>query len=193
MFLFRYGGVGGGKKLDKSTWTPLDQLMVIECRDGGSADMGGVYQIENCVKVFHACWQRLRTKLKQSPNPKHSMLRYVVDANELQVRRRMCSRKASIITRFDGPKHYPTQEKTTETALPPAACTRSHEATLPSTPVQLNTDDEAEQLKAGYGEASKPKASKKSKKRSSGASQDKKKAKNQARRRRKLEEGGKGK
>jgi hypothetical protein len=155
--------------------------------------MGGVYQIENCVKVFHACWQRLRTKLKQSPNPKHSMLRYVVDANELQVRRRMCSRKASIITRFDGPKHYPTQEKTTETALPPAACTRSHEATLPSTPVQLNTDDEAEQLKAGYGEASKPKASKKSKKRSSGASQDKKKAKNQARRRRKLEEGGKGK
>jgi hypothetical protein len=71
--------------------------MVIETEDGGSADMGGVYQVENCVQVFQACWLRLFRKSKQAINPDHSLLIYIVDAQRLENKRRECTLKASLI------------------------------------------------------------------------------------------------
>ena len=153
MFLFRYGQVQGYANIDSSARTSLSQLMVIESEDGGSADMGGVYQVENCVKVFQACWQRLRTRMNQKTNPSHSLLMHIVDARKLEMKRRECNLKASLITKY-------TQEHLTSSTISSRNQSREKKIESKSIPSRqlvstnnrqpLTTDDEAEELLAGY-------------------------------------------
>ena len=165
-----------------SSRTPLTQLMVIKSQDGGLADMGGVFQVENCVKVFQACWRLLRNKLKPqvNSNPNHSILRFIVDANDLQNKRKWCSQKASLIARFNGttttttiPKHHlnyqngagsNTLHATTTTTVTTISSRNSIKqqngqlefrmnhgrAEAEAEEQYLDTDEEAEQIMAGY-------------------------------------------
>jgi hypothetical protein len=197
MFLFRYGNAAGFNNIHHAARTPLSQLKVIESKDGGVADMGNSFQIGNCVTVFEACWQRLRTKLKQQANPEHSILRFIVDAKDLQNKRRSYSQKASHITRYEPPQHLnqrsnsglpsvasrnnakllqqqsssePRQSRNLNQGNSSGLATRNHSKLLRQQqpmfePRQLDTDEEAEQIIAGYGQSSKPKESKQNKKR----------------------------
>jgi hypothetical protein len=177
MFLFRYGGVQGYPGVDPHARTRLTQLMVIESEDGGSADMGGVYQVENCVKVFEACFMRLRQRLNQNVNPDHSLLMHVINSSILERKRRECCLKASLVTKF---KKEPRRSSIEDNSSNPRAMAGptlfSHRQTQqsnrqtqqqgkrrpspPPEPEQLDTDDEANQLMAGYNSNRKRKNSK---------------------------------
>ena len=177
MFLFRYGGVQGYPGVDPHARTRLTQLMVIESEDGGSADMGGVYQVENCVKVFEACFLRLRKRLSQNVNPDHSMLWYVINSTILERKRRECCLKASLVTKF---KKEPRRSSIEDNSNNPRAMARptlfsqdkipqnnrqtqkqgKRRPSPPPEPEQLDTDDEANQLMAGYNSTRKRKNSK---------------------------------
>jgi hypothetical protein len=174
MFLFRYGGVQGYPGADPHARTRLTQLMVIESEDGGSADMGGVYQVENCVKVFEACFMRLRQRLNQNINPDHSVLWYVINSTMLEKKRRECCLKASLVTKF---KKEPRRSSLEDNSNNPRAMaeptlfsnrqlSQSNRQTQPQgkrrpspppEPEQLDTDDEAEKLIAGYNSTKKRK------------------------------------
>lgn len=176
MFLFRYGHVNGFENIISSARTPLSQLMVIESKDGGSADMGGVFQVENCVRVFQECWRLLRSKLKQKVNPKHSILRFIVEADSLQRKRTLCSKKASLIERFAtssirkqrlyyqiDTKMALLQRNGRDSATDSATRLQSRQPEAANTRADFDTDEEAEQINAGYGVTTKPKDSSKRK------------------------------
>jgi hypothetical protein len=164
-FLFRYGDVPGFSNVSKQARTSLSQLMVITSGDG-SADMGNVFQVQNCITVFAACWHRLQSKLKRHVNPEHSLLRYIVDPDKLQSRRRKCYEKASLINRLvprglPNPTLYTRSTRQTFSSGPPAIHVpeKNHTTSRRSNPPEvleaMSTDEEAEQLKAGYGESTK--------------------------------------
>lgn len=137
-FFFRYGSVPGYSNINSRARTTLSQFEVISTADG-SADMSPVFQVQNCITVFAACWHRLQSKVKRNMNPNHSLLRFMVDPEELRSRRRKCQQKASLIKRF--------------CLNPPVAARRPN----PSNNVDhahLDTEEEAEQLIASYCQSS---------------------------------------
>jgi len=99
-FLFRYGRVPDAirGRLDPRVRTDLGQDTVVTT-DGsgvakGMADMSSVFQLENSIRVFQACYFVLRRKLqKPSSDPLHSILGYLVDAQSLKSERAECRRK----------------------------------------------------------------------------------------------------
>ena len=124
-FLFRYGGVvHGHEKIDSHSRTRLTQYMAIECNggfegpvDSSLVDMGGVYQIDNCVSLFEACWFRLYDSLlpnlQRSGKNRHirfrkqeqptttsfqSHLMHIIDSNRLYNDREDCINKAQFWT-----------------------------------------------------------------------------------------------
>ena len=115
-FLFRYGGrIRGHHKMDLVARTRMSQSMVIECchdTNGGSSslvDMGGVYQMDNCVQLFEECWNRIYESLcwnhqrtaerQQSPKNKDkcrtSYLMQIIDVKKLENERFDCIQKAA--------------------------------------------------------------------------------------------------
>jgi hypothetical protein len=181
MFLFRYGGVQGYPGVDPHARTRLTQLMVIESEDGGSADMGGVYQAENCVRVFEACFMRLRQRLNQNINPDHSLLMHVINSAILERKRRECCLKASLVTKFKkeprrssssigmedkyinpramaGPNtNMSSNRQTTQQTNRQTQQQGKRRPSPPPEPEQLDTDDEANALMAGYNSTPKRK------------------------------------
>jgi hypothetical protein len=185
-FLFRYGDVPGFSNVSKHARTSLSQLMVIASGDG-SADMGNVFQVQNCITVFAACWHRLQSKLKRNVNPEHSLLRYIVDPDKLENRRMECSRKAAFINRvvprgIPNPTLFTRQAPALASKPPPSPETRGlpdpnwsrqqprsskrpamqekqeakpTRSNPPEVFEVMSTDEEAEQLKASYGESTK--------------------------------------
>ena len=156
MFLFRYGQVPGYSHVAASARTCLTQLMVIESGDGeASADMGGVHQVENCIKVFQACFFRLRDKLSQRTNPDHSILTHIIDARKLELKRRQCCLKASLVAKYKRQNHSSmesksTQKEGTRKCFENNLMTSSSQYHQEEDVTLLDTDDEAEQLMAGY-------------------------------------------
>jgi hypothetical protein len=202
MFLFRYGGVQGHPSVDPHARTKLTQLMVIESEGGGIADMSGVFQVENCVKVFEACFQRLRQRLNQNVNPDHSLLMHVINSAILERKRRECCLKASLVTKFKKEPRRSSIEDNSNTRVMAEPALFGHRQTQqnnrqtqqqgkrrpspPPEPEQLDTDDEANQLMAGYNSNPKRKKSKSEiakKKGKSGTHANKQAYKNAVRRR----------
>ena len=186
MFLFRYGNVPGFANIATGARSELSQLQIIKSRDGGEAELSGVFQIENCVKVFQACWLRLRAKLKQKVNPSHSMLRFLVDAGALQRKREDSHQKAALVSRYQSRPY--NGRKRAPNSYAQSRSGRSTRSNPGSEPIQLDTDDEAERLKAGYGVSqTQSQNSRMAKKRAS----SKKAKKDEKRKRRKTESPGK--
>jgi hypothetical protein len=198
-FLFRYGNMnlklnGSGTNL----MTQLTQRTVIETRGQGfakgMADMGGVYQLDNCIQVFQACFFKLRDKLQRaSTDAAHSILGYIIDSQWLRNERQKCQQKLPPLSshRNSGPSNLfalhpglsfnwtentsPQQGEAGARKAPIAGSKRKAETTIKSqrkaesskqsgqkrSNHQINspnreddlvgTDEEAEQLKAGYG------------------------------------------
>ena len=64
--------------------------------------MGGVYQIDNCVTVFGACYELLMERMmkKGKSSTASSLLQYVIDAKQLETKRREVLVKASLVQRY---------------------------------------------------------------------------------------------
>lgn len=135
-FLFRYGGVvHGHDKIDSLSRTRLTQYMAIECKEGfdgpeasSLVDMGGVYQIDNCVSLFEACWFRLYDSLlpnlqrnSTTSNNRRSYLMQIIDGSQLDKDRADCIKKASLWTEHCKEKQ-PTLFSRITSALPGAEC-----------------------------------------------------------------------
>ena len=154
MFLFRYGAIPGFASIRSSARTQLSQLMVVESGDGGEADMGGVYQVDNCVKVFQACWVQLRAKVKQSFDPSHSILRFIVDSNDLKTKRRIRTQWASQIYQLSKYRHLSPSTGRSSNLMPSK---NNSVKTMPTSFARLDTDEEASEILAGFGKAWKTK------------------------------------
>ena len=96
-FLFRYGSFPetGKRSSDSTLRSPLTENTVVTAQGTGrvkvAADMGSVFQLENCIKLFQACYFILRRKLqKPSNDPSHSLLGYIIDAPSLKQQRQDC-------------------------------------------------------------------------------------------------------
>ena len=102
-FLFRYGNIKGtaSKDIHPHHTTTLSQFMILQTKHG-SADMGGVYQIDNCVTVFGACYELLMERMmkKGKSSTASSLLQYVIDAKQLETKRREVLVKASLVQRY---------------------------------------------------------------------------------------------
>ena len=199
-FLFRYGSIPEtAKRSSYSTlMSPLNENTIVAVQGNGSvkviADMGSVFQLENCIWLFQACYFILRRKLqKPSNDPSHSLLGYIIDARLLRQQRLDCHQRipgsmvqrresslngatfptglpwtvnsgANIRPRFIQSPHQkrtimlsdlPTEEPQSARSMRKV----SHVTSAVPAPmdsqvkdvVVLDTDDEAEQLKAGYG------------------------------------------
>ena len=74
-------------------------MAVVGTHDGsGVADLSNCFQIENCAKLFEACYKILHQKLqKKTYFPSHSLLGLIVRAKDLGAKRRKFQRKASAI------------------------------------------------------------------------------------------------
>lgn len=59
----------------------------VQCRDGGLVEMKHVFHIENCVKVFRACWGRLKMLLEKKNATQASFVRWIVHTSKLAQRR----------------------------------------------------------------------------------------------------------
>jgi hypothetical protein len=103
MFLFRYGGIRAFLNIGSLARTDLNRIDEVRCKDGGSADIGAVFQIDNCIKVFEACWWQLKTLLETKT--RSSMLRTVIDANSLRRKREVCHRMTEQFKRDDHRLH----------------------------------------------------------------------------------------
>ena len=182
-FLFRYGGIPGFDNINKRARTTLSQFEVISA-NGGTAEMSGVFQVQNCITVFAASWHRLQSKVKRQVNPRHSLLRYLVDPDKLRSRRQKCQTMAKLIHRFPQSSVKDSQNRRIDqlrrcNSLPPRRPTHPptenfdvavKDRALDNRDEEvayLDTDEEAQQLKASYGRpsSSSSSTSKKSKKR----------------------------
>jgi len=94
-FLFRFGHVKG-HNVDELARTELSQDLPLQEDDGSSADLANVFQLEQCIHLFHCCWARLWRWMR--PIGKHdehkSLLADVVDASRLHLERQKCIQKA---------------------------------------------------------------------------------------------------
>ena len=147
----------------------------------GVADMGGVYKLQNCLLVFQACYMKLRDKLKKcSTDPSHSILGYIVDSRWLKsVREKYETNQGgsppsavalgthpsnpSVLVpgrrQFAGADNdSPLHAKTRATKRKSEAMVDCRQSASKQTgrkrlreECEADTDDEAEQLKAGYG------------------------------------------
>jgi hypothetical protein len=100
-FLFRYGYITHfPKNVDPSMRTLLVKGSVVETSDGGGLiDLAPCYQIQSCASLFGSCWGKLYTLVRRdSFNPSHSMIQYLVDSNKLEVDR--AKTKKNIIGRL---------------------------------------------------------------------------------------------
>jgi hypothetical protein len=156
--------------------------------------MGGVYQLDNCIRVFQACFLKLRDKLQRvNTDAEHSTLGYIIDSKWLRKERQKCQQKLPPLSshRNSGPQDavrpppglvpFNWSENTSPSSAQKAreaiaGSKRKSEVTLKSrrAPITLSkqsgqkrssppinatsrdddsvdTDGEAEQLKAGYG------------------------------------------
>jgi len=85
-FLYRYGDIRSSYgNVNPNARTNLMRAVSVHCHDGGVVEVSQVFQIENCITVFKACWVRLLQVLTGSTTT--CLLRYVVDARRLQQRR----------------------------------------------------------------------------------------------------------
>lgn len=82
--------------------TYLHQLMSVHTIGGpresgkGTADMGGVFKIDNCISVFKACFEKLMKLChKKNMNTSNSILGYLVDSKALEAEREGCRCKAT--------------------------------------------------------------------------------------------------
>jgi hypothetical protein len=168
-FLFRFGRIPDTTrgKLDARIRTELEQQTVVTTEGSGvakgMADMSSVFQLDNSIKVFQACFFVLRRKL-QKPNsdPFHSILGYLIDGQWLRGERTECRRKIPSLhsnhqRSYDSrtipglPANWRSNERR-EQALPPGSAPKYfNRKPAEKSAVGYNTDEEAEQLKASYG------------------------------------------
>ncbi len=198
-FLFRYGSIPDTSRsgLDNKLRSPLKEDTIVTTQgkgpEKGFAEMGSVFQIDNCIRVFQACYFILRRKLqKPSTDPSHSILGYIIDAQWLREERKDCQRLIPASTSHADRRVISTASPNFPPGLPfnwrENACARSVQSAhqkngmkkqrhgtnetaekqlanggkrntgrvndrLKShgTEILIDTDDEAEQLKVGYG------------------------------------------
>lgn len=210
-FLFRYGGIPGTSRsgVDAMFQSPLKGDTVVTTQGTGPekamAEMGSVFQIDNCIRVFQACYFILRRKLqKPSTDPSHSILGYIIDSNSLREERQDCQKKIPSSPRKDPsttkpifPPGLPFNWRGNERPRPVESLQHKGEKTAawrhgtketpyrqrntergqnrvkgspeyPTGKTEADTDDEAEQLMAGYGIGSSARTAPKSKKRGRG-------------------------
>ena len=172
-FLFRYGRIPDTTRgtMDSRIRTELGQHTVVTTQGSGlargMADMSSVFQLDNSIKVFQACYFVLRRKL-QKPNsdPCHSIIGYLVDAQWLRGERTECRRKIqsqpsnqqrlSNASNIPGlPENWRWNDrlgKVTPQGSPGKALEVSPKRKSPQkSAVHYDTDEEAERLKASYG------------------------------------------
>ena len=157
--------------MDSRIRTELGQHTVVTTQGSGlakgMADMSSVFQLDNSIKVFQACYFVLRRKL-QKPNsdPCHSIIGYLVDAQWLRGERTECRRKIQTLpsnqqrlpnsNTIPGlPENWRSSER--HGKVPPqgiagkALETSSKRKSPQTSAVHYDTDEEAERLKASYG------------------------------------------
>ena len=71
-FLFRYGQGVGPKNACKKARTILDKDDIVDCDDGGKADLSNVFLLEECRTLFGQVWIRLRECLRKPKKPRGS-------------------------------------------------------------------------------------------------------------------------
>lgn len=113
----------------------------------GEADMGGVRQVGNCVRVFQACYARLRQKILHVKfNPSNSMLGHIVDARSLNTSREDCRRKIP-----KAPSSSPVAGRKRDLSFIASGKKQFSDEPVQHEFAALNTDEEAEELAAAYG------------------------------------------
>lgn len=114
--------------------------------------MGGVRQVGNCVRVFQACYARLRQKILQVKfNPSHSMLGHIVDARSLNSSRENYRRKIP-----KEPSSSPISGRKRDLSRDQSEEKQKNVETNRYKQVRhefaaLDTDEEAEELTTAYG------------------------------------------
>jgi hypothetical protein len=100
-FLFRYGRVRGHNVTDRAR-TQLRQDMPVQYTASCSADLSNVFHLDHCVHLFRRCWERLWKYVggggvwKRDHNKvSDGVLMYLIDADQLHLKRQECARKAS--------------------------------------------------------------------------------------------------
>lgn len=84
-FFYRYGDIRSYRYVSPTAKTDLTRVDTVHCHDGGVVEISQVFQIENCVTVFRACWFTLMKALSKPTAT--SLLRLIVDARRLRERR----------------------------------------------------------------------------------------------------------
>jgi len=176
-FFFRYGNIpdASRKGMDERLRTMLTQNSMVQTRgngiDAGVADLGGVYQLDNCIRVFQICYFILRRKLQKcSTDPSHSVLGHVVDAKSLAKERQQIKSRVptspgqknasnglpSIPPGFSSsrPRNVSAQQEVATSGAKRKANSIEEVRRRERDNQPLGTDDEAEELKAGYNPTS---------------------------------------
>jgi hypothetical protein len=100
-FLFRYGNVGG-HNVDARTLTDLSQQASVHDREGCTADLSNVFQLEHCVHLFRRCWARLwkfmsrASDKNEGSDPMKSLLAEIVDSSRLYCERSERLQRAAV-------------------------------------------------------------------------------------------------
>jgi len=84
-FFYRYGDIRSYRNINPSARTDIVRVSAVHCHDGGVVEISQVFQMENCVALFQACWWTLMKALSRPTTT--SLLRLIVDARRLRQRR----------------------------------------------------------------------------------------------------------
>jgi hypothetical protein len=150
-FLFRYGGC----LCEDDYRTPLDQDVPLMTDEGAEADLSNVFQLGTCVQLFHECWKRLWSRMKQSSKKMAvSLLAEVIDAKRLRKDRKASLskiRKGGAVLTLLGRQPTKRRAESPVSASPPEQpSTKKQKAASPVSPEQPR-DQTREEILAGYG------------------------------------------
>ena len=110
-FLFRYSG--GAKR---GTQTVLNRDTPLKYSADCSADLSNVYRLDSCVELFRACYDCLQSRSREQ----QSVLKYVIDVNELTRLRSDFFRKAAAAVKRWGSSSLQGQVKMNRLARLPS-------------------------------------------------------------------------
>jgi len=160
-FLFRFGypfiGEDSRDRFDSSdkngtsAVTPLSQTSVL-FSGGGEGNMSAVFKIDSIVALFGICFNRLCKRMQQLFQKEHfSLLNCIIDHSSLGAARDHALRNSQVLSHFNILRNDPGKI-TDGKRVGHVFSKRTHQGEdISNRKEACDTDDEAEELMAGYG------------------------------------------